>query len=121
MRNVMCVVGIVVLCLCVAGCATKDARLQQEGYEAMCEGKDAEAAKFLQEALKVNPENPLAIYNLGVVYARTGKKAEAKAMYEKLIALNPDTTAGVTEKGEGEGKKLVDMARDNLKRLEASK
>ena len=122
MRYTICLASVLLLCVCVAGCAgPKDERLAQQGYEAMSAGNNAEAAKHYEEALKVNPENPYALLNLGVVYQRMGKKAEAKATYEKLIKLDPDTTAEVGEKAGTDGVKLTDLARKNLKDMEAAK
>ena len=47
-----------------------------------------------------------------------GKRDDAIRMYERLIALNPDDRAFTSTDPEKMGHKLVDIASDNLKRLQ---
>ena len=44
------------------------------------------AEKYLAEALALNPENPYALLNKGVVYENTDRKPQAIAMYQKVIS-----------------------------------
>lgn len=50
----------------------------------------ADAEKVLQEAVKVNPQNPYAFNLLGVALRETGKFPDAKAAYEAALALDPN-------------------------------
>jgi len=96
---------------------TKDMRLSNLGYERLKEGKTDEAMKYFIEALQINPENPYALLNMGVIYEMQGKINEAMDMYQRIITLNPDERAGVATDPNKKGRKLVDIARDNLEGL----
>jgi Tfp pilus assembly protein PilF len=49
-----------------------------------------EAEEHLKTALKLFPEHPVACNEYGLLYRKTGRFAEARAMYEKAIARFPD-------------------------------
>jgi Flp pilus assembly protein TadD len=51
-------------------------------------GRKAEAS--FKRALEINPRHPIAYNELGMIYRRKGQFAEARASYEKAIALVPD-------------------------------
>ncbi|MGD2125827.1 MAG: type II secretion system secretin GspD [Desulfobacteraceae bacterium] len=95
-----------------------DVRLSELGY-AYLEAKEYDKAKehFLK-ALEINPENPYALLNMGVVYEAEGKRGEAIKMYERVISLNPDAVAVTSTDPERKGQRIVDIARDNLERLQ---
>jgi general secretion pathway protein D len=97
---------------------TEDMRLSDLGYQFL-EAKDYDKAKqYLEKALEINPENPYALLNMGVIYEAQGKRDEAIRMYEKVITLNPDDRAFESTDSEQIGHKLSDIATDNLKRLQ---
>jgi len=97
---------------------TEDMRLADMGYQFL-EAKDYEKAKkYFQQALEINPDNPYALLNLGVVYEAEGKRDEAIKVYERVITLNPEDRAFTSTDPEKTGHKLTDIARDNLKRLQ---
>lgn len=52
-------------------------------------GDDAGAETLLQQAIAADPGFALAHYELGMVYVRTGKNAEAKAALAKYLELDP--------------------------------
>lgn len=58
------------------------------------------AAKWFQEAIAQDPKRAIAYLNLGDVYADQQKPVEARAAYEKFLALSPSSTsaAAVREK-----------------------
>jgi general secretion pathway protein D len=96
---------------------TEDMRLSDLGYQFL-EAKDYDKAKqYLEKALEINPENPYALLNMGVVYEAKGKREEAIEMYEKVITLAPEDRAFESTDSEQIGHKLSDIATDNLKRL----
>jgi predicted Zn-dependent protease len=53
------------------------------------EGKDGEAEEQLKRAVAVDEKFSLAYYELGMVYVRAGKSAEAKAALSKYLELDP--------------------------------
>jgi len=52
-------------------------------------GKDAEAEPLLKQSIAADPTFAQSYYELGMVYVRSGKSAEAKANLEKYIELDP--------------------------------
>lgn len=51
---------------------------------------DLEAAeKHLRLALESNPSHPMALNELGIIYRKTGRFAEAKQSYEAALAIYP--------------------------------
>jgi general secretion pathway protein D len=96
---------------------TEDMRLSDLGYQFL-EAKDYDKAKqYLEKALEINPENPYALLNMGVIYEAQGKRNEAIKMYEKVITLDPEDRAFESTDSEQIGHRLSDIATDNLKRL----
>jgi cell division septation protein DedD len=91
------------------GCVGKDMKLTTQGSEAIFMNDYQSAEKYLDEALALNPENPYALLNMGVVYENTGRKEQAISMYQKVIEMNP--------KGKGE-QPITELARTKLKNLQ---
>lgn len=52
-------------------------------------GRLPEAEKAMLRALKLKPENDEYIANLGLLYLRAGRTADAKAQFERALGLNP--------------------------------
>lgn len=48
-----------------------------------------EAEPYLRDALKADPNNLIALYNLGLILGRTGRPEESLRTYLKLIELDP--------------------------------
>ena len=53
-------------------------------------GRPELAEENLKTALKLFPEHPVACNEYGLLYRRSGRFTEARAMYEKAIARFPD-------------------------------
>jgi Flp pilus assembly protein TadD len=49
------------------------------------------AEEITKKALSIEAGNSTAMYNLGAIYAATERKAEAKKIWQKLIAQSPDS------------------------------
>jgi Tfp pilus assembly protein PilF len=49
-----------------------------------------QAEKYLKTALELFPDHPVVCNEYGLLYRRTGRFAEARAIYEKAIARFPD-------------------------------
>lgn len=60
-------------------------------YEAFDDAPQAEAE--LLTAIKLAPELPAPVFHLAFLYEREGRIDDAKAMYEKVLALDSDYTA----------------------------
>ncbi len=96
---------------------TEDMILSDQGFE-LLESEDYDTAEgYFERALQINPDNPYALLNLGVVYDAKGERDKAIQMYEKVIELDPDDRATLSTSPEETGNRLADIARDNLKRL----
>jgi Flp pilus assembly protein TadD len=57
------------------------------------EGKGAEAVAELEQAVRLNPQQPVYLNQLGISYRQQGQFAKAREAYEKAIALDPSYPA----------------------------
>jgi general secretion pathway protein D len=96
---------------------SEDMRLCNLGYGYLETGDYDRALEYYERALEINPENPYALLNIGYIYEKRGEKEQAAIMYEKLINLDPDERAAETIDNMQLGRKLSDIARDNLENL----
>lgn len=53
-------------------------------------GKPEQAEEHLKTALRLVPEHPVACNEYGLLYRKTGRFAEARAIYEKALSSFPD-------------------------------
>lgn len=72
--------------------------LFNEAARAINAGKDADAEPLLKQAVSIDDKFSQAYYELGMLYVRTGKNADAKANLEKYIALEPNGKDASTAK-----------------------
>jgi len=56
-------------------------------------GKQAEAVAELEQAVQLNPQQPVFLNQLGIAYRQQGQFGKARAAYEKAIALDPGYAA----------------------------
>lgn len=117
MRNCRRLAVITALCVLLSGCASKDMMLSNQGFDAIGRNDYVSAEKFLEESLALNPNNPYALLNMGVVYEKTGRSQKALAMYQKVVDLNTKEEVVKSNNTAAEGATLTDLARSNLKRL----
>jgi len=61
-------------------------------------GKDAEAESLLKQAIAVDDKFAQAYYELGMVYVRMGKNADAKTSLQKYLDLEPNGKDAATAK-----------------------
>ncbi len=68
---------------------------------AIAAGAYSQAEQAIQSELRIHPGRPELLLNLAVVYARTGRMTEARALYAQVLAqrdvlmdLNADKVAG---------------------------
>jgi Flp pilus assembly protein TadD len=63
------------------------------------EGKPAEAVAELEQAVRLNPQQPVFLNQLGISYRQQGQFAKAREAYEKAIALDPSYPAAYLNLG----------------------
>ncbi len=108
------------LILALGGCAmptTQNSALVQSGYEHIVNQQWSEAEADLLDALDADADNPYALLNLGVVYQQTGREAEAREMYNRVIESGTSATAARSNIPAELGKPLSVLAEENLNRL----
>jgi predicted O-linked N-acetylglucosamine transferase (SPINDLY family) len=62
-------------------------------------GQKARGMAFIQSSLAINPGNPLAHYNVGLVLQELRRPDEALASYDKALALKPDYANAYSNRG----------------------
>ena len=97
---------------------SEDMRLSDLGYGYLETGDYDRALEYYEKALEINPDNPYALLNTGFIYEKLDEKDRATAMYERLIELDPDERAATTTDHLQYGRKLSDIAKDNLENLQ---
>ena len=60
--------------------------------------KDSEAEPLLKQAIAVDDKFAQAYYELGMIYVRAGKNADAKANLQKYLDLEPNGKDAATAK-----------------------
>lgn len=109
---------VAVVCGLTSACSMFADKTPERAYAALSSKDYATAESLYGEMLKKNPNDPWALFNLGVVYQNTGRVAEAKASYEKVVRLNPQDVVGATTDGnKGAGTTLADLAKRSLASL----
>ncbi len=93
-------------------------KLTITGYEELMADNVQEAKTYFLKALDINPENAFALMNMGVVYEREGNPEEALKMYRAVVSVGTTETAFETSNEEKNGAPLVDIARENIERLQ---
>ena len=96
----------------------EDMKFVRDGYNYLV-NKEYDKAKFsLEKALEINPANPSALFNLGLVHEKQGNTEEATKMYQKVIALNLNTTGKESNAPIKMEQSVAGLAREHLKNLE---
>jgi Flp pilus assembly protein TadD len=112
---------ILVLPVFLTGCASGDMRLANKGFQHIEDGQLVDAESVLTEAVQDNPNNAYAVLNLGTVYQRTGRFDQARAMFEKVIALDSQEKPAKRSKFIDSSKNLREIAEYNLTTLPAKR
>jgi hypothetical protein len=68
-------------------------RLRRASYWSHEAGRHDEARVYRERAVRVAPDDPGALYDLGVSYRVAGRTEEARALFEKAARLRPDLDA----------------------------
>lgn len=113
---------IIIVSLLLISCSSTfekapDVDLSEQAFEAISAGDYEKAEALLEVALSINPDNPYALLNLGVVYQNTGRIEKAREQYVKIILLDAKETVARSNVKGMEGKSLVDIAKENLENM----
>jgi tetratricopeptide (TPR) repeat protein len=72
--------------------------LFNEAAKMINDGKDNQAEPLLKQAIAANDKMAVAYYELGMLYVRTGKNADAKTNLQKYLELDPNGKEASTAK-----------------------
>ncbi len=92
-------------------------KLTAKGYENLVEGDLSGAGEFFREALGIDPVNPYALLNMGVVHEKSGNIEAALGMYQKVIAVGSGEFAGSVTGPDKVGASLKELAWESIKRI----
>lgn len=110
-------VGIGILLFLLAGCAGKDRKLSDQGFVAIVKEDYERAEKYLEQAIALNPNNPQALLDMGLVFENTGRPQHALVMYQRVLLLGLKGKEDQNNVIEAEGETLSEIARMNIERL----
>ena len=104
----------------LVGCAspvTTDQQLVERGYQHILSQQWGQAETALLRALEADANNPYALMNLGLVYERTDRDAEAMEMYNRVIESQKAGRATGSHRSNQPGTPLTIQAERNLRLL----
>jgi general secretion pathway protein D len=83
------------------------------GFDKLQKRDYGQARDYFQKALEIDPNNPYALINLGVVNEREGHVTAAREMYEKVLQQKNDQE----DEDAGQDASVRQMARENIEQL----
>jgi len=95
--------------------ASSDENLVNKGYREMEAGNYYYAEIYLDSALSINPSNPLALLNMAVVYEKTGRENEARALYSALVRHNPSDASGTVLTVKDSDRSIAEVALEPMR------
>ncbi|MGD0193880.1 MAG: tetratricopeptide repeat protein [Candidatus Dormibacteria bacterium] len=84
--------SVLVLGFAACGSPPTAASLVSAGLKAQLAGDDSTAESTYQQAIKLDPDNAVAHYDLGTVYDRQGNKSQAESQYTATLVIQPTFT-----------------------------
>lgn len=97
---------------------TRDERLADQGFSYLKLNEFDKAEEKFEKALEVNPGNAFALLNMGYIYEKKNDNEKAVEMYNRVIALDTDERTYSTLNPGQSGRKMKDIAADNIKKIE---
>ena len=95
--------------------ASSDENLVNKGYREMEAGNYSYAEIYLDSALSINSSNPLALLNMAVVYEKTGRENEARALYSALVRHNPSDASGTVLTVKDSDRSIAEVALEPMR------
>ena len=92
-------------------------KLLNKGYESLQAGDFSKAKMLFLKVLEIDPTNPFAMMNMGVIYEKDGRNDLAIKMYQEIVAGGSDAVADKTNDPDKTGMTLRELAMENLERL----
>ncbi|HSG34842.1 MAG TPA: tetratricopeptide repeat protein [Sphingomonadaceae bacterium] len=89
-------------------------------FEALAEGRTAEAVAELSKAHEAESNDPAVLINLGTAYARQGRNEEARAMFEAAMSSSERYELELADGSWVDSRKAARMALANLDSESAS-
>lgn len=91
--------------------------LTRKGYDKL-RNEETDAAKdFFSEALVIDPANPFALMNMGVIYEKEKQPQKALQMYQAVVSGNTDAVANSSSEPDKQAMPLRKMAQENIDRI----
>jgi len=94
--------------------------LTREGYDKLHAGELETAKDYFREALRIDPYNPFALMNLGVIYEKEGRQKEALKLYQIVVDKSPEAVADGAGDPSQKGVPLRKLAQENIDRIHKS-
>lgn len=94
-------------------------KISEQGYDEMQKNRIAQAKTDFLASLRLDPENPYALINLAVIYEKEGRITQAVAAYRRVVRSGTKRIAAGSSDPKKVGEPLVEIARQNLVRLQA--
>jgi general secretion pathway protein D len=92
-------------------------KLTQQGYEKLRSGDIEAAREYFSEALAIDPTNPYALMNMGVVYEKEGKPKKALEMYQAVVSSGSDAVSDSSSDPLKTGVPLKALAQESINRI----
>jgi general secretion pathway protein D len=92
-------------------------KLLMKGYESLQSGDFSKAKMLFLKVLEIDPANPYAMMNMGVIYEKEGRNDSAIKMYQEILAGGSDAVADKTNDPDKTGMTLRELAMENLERM----
>lgn len=91
--------------------------LTVKGYERLQAGDLKSAKDLFLQALEIDPGNPFAMMNMGVVYEQEGETELALQMYQAIITSGTSAVANISSDPSKTGTPLLQIARESIERI----
>ena len=91
--------------------------LTRKGYEKLRNEEIAAAKDYFSEALLIDPANPFALMNMGVIYEKEKQPKKALAMYQAVVSGNTEAVANSSSEPDKPAMPLKKMAQENIDRI----
>jgi len=91
------------------------------GYQAIQDGKWAEAESQIRAGLAQNPKDPMRLLNLAYVLQNTGRQDEAAGVYEQVLQLDRDPLVAVGADSKVRPMRAKILAKKGMASLETNK